>query len=228
MGARLIPRSAVTAVVSAVVAMAVSLPLHAQVASINPAFPTCIPEKGNAVVSAVVTPQTGWATVRTYFRKVGSRDWYWVEARNEGKGTYWGVLPRAADYTQAVEMQIIAKDADGKETKSPIKKTDVTSDCKPVMTAPQSHMAQNLVVGETIVEQRDQEILGFVCPGVISRVDHTGELKPDEYCRKAAIVAAAFPAESLLIPALAALGGAGVTYAIVEDCECDEKSPSRP
>jgi len=227
MGARLIPRSAVAFVVFAAVAMTMSPPLHAQVASINPNFPTCIPEDGNSVVSAVVTPQSGWATVRTYFRKLGTHDWYWVEARNEGAGAYWGVLPRPQDYTETVEMQIVAKDADGKETKTPIQKVNVTSGCKPVFTVPQSHMSQNLVVGETIIEQRDQEVFGFQCPGVISRVDYTGELKPDEYCRKAAVAGAAWP-KGILIPALAALGGAGVTYAIVKDCECEVKSPSRP
>jgi hypothetical protein len=211
----------------AAVAMTAPAVLHAQVAAINPGFPTCMPEEGNSVVTAKLVPENGWATVRTYFRELGSNDWYWVEARNEGRGAYWCVLPRPEDETTTVEMQIRARDAEGKETTTQIQRVNVTSSCKPVFTPPQSHLAQNLVVGETVIGQRDKEILGFVCPGVISRVDYTGELKPDEYCRKAAILAAASAQnKSVLIPLLV-LGGGGGVIAVVDDDD-PPASPSRP
>jgi hypothetical protein len=137
------------------------------------------------------------------------------------------VLPRPEDETTTVEMQIRARDAEGKETTTQIQRVNVTSSCKPVFTPPQSHLAQNLVVGETVIGQRDKEILGFVCPGVISRVDYTGELKPDEYCRKAAILAAASAQnKSVLIPLLV-LGGGGGVIAVVDDDD-PPASPSRP
>ena len=228
MGARLIPRSAAAILVFFAVMIAVSASLHAQTAAIIPGFPTCMPEEGNSVVNATLVPEHGWATVRTYFRELGSNDWYWVEARNEGRGAYWGVLPRPEDETTTVEMQIRARDAEGKETTTPIQRVNVTSSCKPVFTPPQSHLAQNLVVGETIVGQRDKEILGFICPGVISRVDYTGELKPDEYCRKAAILfAAAAQNKSVLVPLLV-LGGGGGVIAVLKDDDDPPASPSRP
>jgi hypothetical protein len=210
------------------VAMIASSSLQAQVASINPGFPTCMPQEGNSVVTLAITPETGWATVRTYFRELGSNDWYWVEARNEGRGAYWCVLPRPEDETTTVEMQIRARDGEGKETTTQIQKVNVTSSCKPVFTPPQSHLAQNLVVGETIVGQRDKEILGFICPGVISRVDHTGELKPDEYCRKVAILAAAATQNKGVLIPLLVLGGGGGVIAVLKDDDDPPDSPSRP
>ncbi len=228
MGARLIPRSAAAVLVLFAVTFAVSASLHAQTAAIIPGFPTCMPEEGNSVVTAKLVPEHGWATVRTYFRELGSNDWYWVEARNESKGAYWGVLPRPEDETTVVEMQIVAKDADGKETRTPIQKVNVTSSCKPVFTPPQNHLAQNLVVGETIIGQRDKEVLGFICPGIISRVDYTGELKPDEYCRKAAILMAASAQNKAALIPLLVLGGGGGVIAIVDDDDDEPDSPSRP
>ncbi|MBI4915373.1 MAG: hypothetical protein HY825_05945 [Acidobacteria bacterium] len=227
MAARQFPRGAAVLMSLVVVAMTAPASLYAQIAAINPGFPTCMPEEGNSVVTATLVPEHGWATVRTYFRELGSNDWYWVEARNESRGAYWGVLPRPEDETTAVEMQIVAKDADGKETKTPIQKVSVTSSCKPVFTPPQAHLAQNLVVGETIIGQRDKEILGFICPGVISRVDYTGELKPDEYCRKAGILLAASAQNKAALIPLLVLGGGGGVIAIVDDDD-PPASPSRP
>ena len=138
MSARPLPRTAVVIVLFVVAATLVASSASAQAVPIAPRFPSCIPEKGNSVVFATLTPETGWASVRTYFRKTGSRDWYWVEARNEGRGVYWGVLPRPEDFTKAVDMQVVARDADGKETKTPIQKVDVTSSCKPTFKHPQN------------------------------------------------------------------------------------------
>jgi hypothetical protein len=228
MAARQFPRGAAVLMSLVVVALTAPASLHAQTAAINPGFPTCMPEEGNSVVTLTIVPETGWATVRTYFRELGSNDWYWVEARNEGKGAYWCVLPRPEDETKTVEMQIRARNGEGKETTTSIQRVNVTSSCKPVFTPPQAHLAQNLVVGETIIGQRDKEILGFVCPGVISRVDYTGELKPDEYCRKAAILLAASAQNKAALIPLLVLGGGGGVIAIVDDDDDPPASPSRP
>lgn len=189
--------------------------------------PGCLPPKANGVVTAAVQPATGLSSVRVYFRKAASPSFYYLEMRAVGNGTYWAVLPRPEEDTKIVEYQLAVGDGEGRETRGNLQKVDVLSSCKPVLTADQSWVAQNLVVGETILDQKNKSVVGFLCPGIVSRIDINGQIRSDEYCRQAIIAgAAASEGRSKILVPLLTVGGAG--GAIIRNNDKDEASRSRP
>jgi hypothetical protein len=190
--------------------------------------PGCLPPKGNGIVTAMVQPPTGLGSVRVYFRKAGSPDFYYLEMRSAGNGTYWAALPRPEEGTKIVEYQVAAQDSQGKETRSTLQKVDVLSSCKPVLTPDQSTAAQNLVVGETTLDQHNRSVLGFLCPGIISRIDFNGQIRSDEYCRQTIIAGAAgYGVGNKWLTPLLVGAGAGWAGAVIsrEKTECSCSNP---
>ncbi len=55
----------------------------------------CLPQKGNGVVTATVSPEVPGATVRLFFRRLNIEveDFYYVQMEPVGAGQYWGVFP---------------------------------------------------------------------------------------------------------------------------------------
>jgi hypothetical protein len=192
--------------------------------TMTPGIPPCIPVRGNSIVSLSVSPETGWSSVRTYFRKAGSPDFYYVEMRSAGQGRYWAALPRPEESTATVEVQMAVRDVEGKETRAPLDKIPVTTSCGQTLTSEQNGYAQNLVVGETLPSQEGEVVSGFLCDGVISRIDSGGNLRPDEACRKA-LMAAAAQNRKIIIP-LIILGAGGIVY--VTHREPPEASQAHP
>lgn len=194
--------------------------------TILPSVPSCVPRAGNIPVVVMVKPETGWSSVRVYFRRAGNPEWYFLELRAESKGLFWAVLPKPDSGDKAIEYQIVVRDADGKETRAPAERIPVTAECKVPLTLDQSKYAQNLVIGETFADQENARVLGFLCDGIVSRIDLKGVLKPDNECRKV-VMAAAAGGHSVLLP-LALIGGAGGGIAIIRHHEKQEASPVRP
>jgi len=184
--------------------------------------PDCASARGNSVINVSITPETGWSSVRTYFRKAGTLEFYYVEMRSAGGGKYWAALPRPEDSTTSVELQTAVRDAEGRETRTPFQKVPVTTSCSLSLTPEQDGYAQNLVVGETVPSQAGQGIAGFVCEGVISRIDARGNLKPDDSCRGILMAEGAAAAEDRrkVLP-LILLGAGGVALV-------NHKDPPRP
>jgi hypothetical protein len=205
-----------------------SAPALAASPILTPTIPGCLPAEGNGVISLQILPENGWSSVRLYFRKTGSAVFYFLEMRFAGNGVYWAVLPRPDDTTTAVELQLSVKDADGNETFTPIRQVPVTAFCDAALTPEQSRYAQNLVVGETAENQAGLVLTGFLCDGVISRIDSRGTLKPDESCRRVLMIDAATAEQQnkqALIPILLLAGG-GAT--IISPAEPPEASKPRP
>lgn len=224
------PRGVTAMCAAAVLVVGMTADLLAETPKISIAVPKCVPRGGNSVVTATVSPETGWSSVRTYFRKVGTKDFYWLEARNEGAGTYWAVLPKPEDETIAVEAQVAVLDADGNETRGPLQKATVAAPCPCEFTPAQNERAHNLVVGETAADQKGGGVFGFQCDGIISRIDARGALAADDYCRKEALAqAAGGEGRGLLLPlVLAGSIGAGAGYAAVrsdEEPDCSRCLP---
>lgn len=195
--------------------------------TVTPSWPPCIPSGGNAVVEARLQPDTGWSSVRTYFRKLGTSDFYFLEMRSAGNGLYWCVLPKPEATTKAVELYIAAKDDQGKEVRSDATKVDVTTPCQVTLTPEQASLARSLVVGETSPNQQGREVVGFSCDGIISRLTAAGKLVADEFCRKAgAEKVAAEKRKKVLVPLLVAGGIGGIV--VLREEERREASPSRP
>ena len=191
--------------------------------------PNCASSLGNSVIALSTTPESGWSSVRTYFRMAGSPDFYYVEMRSAGLGKYWAALPRPEESTTTVEVQMAVRDAEGKETRAPLQKLPVTTSCGLTLTPEQNGFAQNLVVGETMLTQAGQVVAGFRCDGVISRIEANGSLKPDESCRRILMAEAQAAVEEenrrRVIP-LIILGGGGI--AIIAHKDPPEASQPRP
>ena len=104
---------------------------------------------------------------------------------------------------------------------SPMQVVPVRDDCRVALTPQQTGLATNLTVGETARWQVGQPVFHWECTGVVTRLDRSGVLRPDEACR-ACVVA--------WWPAAAAAGALGSLVAIIDDDPRDpgEVSPSRP
>jgi hypothetical protein len=213
----------------AVAALLWSASILAAPATFTLTVPSCAPTRGNSVISLSTVPESGWSSVRTYFRKAGTPDFYYVEMRSAGSGRYWAALPRPEESTATVEVQMAVRDVEGKETRAPVQQVPVTTACLLNLTAEQNGYAQNLVIGETAAGQAGQVVNGFTCDGVISRIDTKGELKPDESCRRVLMAEAAQAADAenrrKIIP-LILLGAGGV--ALVTHKEPPEASQAHP
>jgi hypothetical protein len=99
----------------------------------------------------------------------------------------------------------------------------VDDDCVVELTEQQRGVAENLTVGETTFDQAGEMVEGFLCDGVVSRINPLGILRGDEKCRACVIAWWAKP--SILVPAAAAGAGTGV---IISHEEPREASPATP
>ncbi len=190
-----------------------------------PSVPSCL-SRGNTVVFLSLKPETGWSSVRVYFRRAGLPDFYYLEMRSDGRGNYWATLPLPEDETRSADVQFAVRDAEGVETRSALLKLDEGSGCTTQLSQEQQRFARNLVVGETVMGQTGQALNGWKCPGVVSRINLDGQLRPDAACRAAMLALAAHDKDKLLLP-LVFLGGAGVGGVIVHFTEEQECSPCR-
>jgi hypothetical protein len=190
--------------------------------SIDATFPDCIAGKSNSVVKVTLTPENGWALVRVYFRATNEVGEYYMEMRSAGNGSFFAVLPKPLSGTTAVEMYVLARDAEGLPLKTEATVVNVTDSCKAELTPEEQIYAQNLVIGNTLVDQEEKTVVGFMCDGIVSRIDLRGALRPDEQCRRVLMAAGS----NVLIPALA-LGAAGAAAIIIEKDDKEPNSPSR-
>jgi hypothetical protein len=207
----------------ALVLLALAASAFAQAPVISPAPPKCIPKRDNAVVVAHVWPETGWSSVRVYFRKEGLADFYYLEMEQAEDATYWASLPKPEGDTKVVEIQVAVVDAQSRETRGPLDKVQVSSDCDLSLSAAELYAAQNLIVGETVQSQKGGAVVGFLCDGIISRLDLAGLLSGDEYCCQA-LMAAAGKGKKLL--PLLLLGGTGGSGAVKWEEEQETSPPS--
>ena len=214
-------------------------PANAQRIAIAPGFPQCIPVTAHALVTAEVTPVNARSFVRLYFRRHGEKDYYFLEMRSgEGSG-FWAVLPKPECNTPKVDVYVAVSDASGNVSRTEEQTIEVRSDkkCQVTLTQDEWEYSQNLVIGETAQEQKDQAVLGFCCDGVVARLETDGVVRPDQFCRDQRLaqvpcscctaVAAAAPWKRILPwVGVGAVAGGGIV-AINEDPK-PECSPCRP
>ncbi len=154
----------------------------------------CLPTERNAIVRATAAPGPD-QTARLYFRwddpaeTVPERKaFYWVPLEAESGGRFWAILPepehrneRVVYYGALVDSTgaVIARSA---ETPVPVRR-----DCDVRLTRKEQGVAQNLTLGETLKEQQGDRVWGFLCDGVVTRVNHEGIRRADETCRACAV-----------------------------------------
>jgi hypothetical protein len=188
-------------------------------------MPSCVPKRANSVVSLVTYPEGTWSSVRTYFRKTGTPDFYYVEMRSVERRSFWAALPRPEDATAAVDVVFAVMDADGREMRTPQVTIPVISPCNATLTGEQARFAQNLVVGETARVQTGLSVMGFLCEGVISRIDFAGKLRPDDVCRSVLIADAMAAAGEKSLAPMVLTGGSAT---LIRPGDKGEASKPRP
>jgi hypothetical protein len=183
---------------------------------------SCLRFGANQVIYSSTMAEPPGATARLYFQWTEHPHYYWVDSEREGMGRYWGITPKPETRNTQVEYYGVLLDAVGHEiTRSAMRKAKVTADCKVELTPQQLGAASNLTIGETMPDQQKKRVLGFLCDGIVTRVDPRNIKRADEICRSCVVAWWTLP--QVLVPAGAA--AAGITTAIVDQ---PEPSPSRP
>lgn len=184
--------------------------------------PKCIPEEDNGVIRATLSSDAVGQTPRLYFRWKGQTDFYWVPMEAEPGRKFWGIPAKPERRNLEVEYYVALVDAAGRAgSRSPSKLTKVTDDCDLKLTPKERGVAENMIVGETTSEQQGEKVVGFLCKGVIARINSEGIRRNDEICGPCAVVW--WQDKRVLIPALAG----GLVGVVVTDDDPDP-SPSRP
>jgi hypothetical protein len=184
--------------------------------------PKCIPEEDNGVIRASLSADVPGHTPRLYFRWKAQTDFYWVAMEAEPGRKVWGIPAKPEERNEQVEYYVALVDAAGHVgSRSEAKFAKVTKDCDAKLTPKERGVAENLIVGETTPEQQGEKVVGFLCKGVIARINSEGIRRSDEICGPCAVVW--WQDKRVLIPALAG----GLVGVVVTDDD-PEASPSRP
>jgi hypothetical protein len=202
-------------------------PLAAQKPTIAVQQVSCFRFADNQVVNATTVGEPGGATTRLYFQWTDHPYYYWVDFEHDaagGPGHYWVTPPKPETRNKEVEYYATLLDGAGHEiARSPILKSKVTSDCQVKLTPQQLGAAQNLTIGETSARQTKNRVNGFLCDGIVTRVNPENIKRADETCRTCVI--AWWQRKELLIPVAGVAGITGITSVVVDK---PEPSPSRP
>lgn len=214
-------------VLAAALAMAVGV---AGVAAAQPAPSikmdqvSCLRFGDNQVFHASALAEPPGGSGRLYFQWDNHGGYYWVDLTSEAPGRYWGVPPKPETRNTEVSYYATLLDAAGREVgRSPLLKSKVTADCQVKLTPQQMGTAQNLVVGETIPNQQKNRVMGFLCDGIVTRVDAYNVKRVDDICRVCAVAWWSRP--EFLVPAALAGATPGITQIIHDP---PQSSPSRP
>ena len=213
------------AVLAAAGAMASAAPLAAQSPSITVPQVSCFRFADNQVVRATTLGEPGGgATARLYFQWADHPYYYWVDFEHDGPGRYWVTPPKPENRNKEVEYYGVLLDGAGRQlARTPVLKSKVTSDCQLKLTPQQLGAAQNLTIGETSDKQHNNRVNGFLCDGIVTRVNTENVKRADETCRTCVI--AWWERKELLIPVVGAATVGGLTSVILDK---PEPSPSRP
>lgn len=166
--------------------------------------------------------------LRLYFRWEDDENFYYVPAHVESDGfdgRYWAVPPKPDDENEGVllYLALVAPDrrvvARTKIVRLPVEKKRVADPkppppptppggepvqaaekdpCGTDLTLRQAGVATSLVIGETTDVQKGEKVDGFLCDGIVTRIDPENVQRPDEFCR--ACVIAWYQKPNLLLP----------------------------
>ncbi|HEY8022655.1 MAG TPA: hypothetical protein VIH93_16225 [Thermoanaerobaculia bacterium] len=209
-----------TLLAAAVLATAAS-PVLAQHVSL--ADLSCLAVEHNTVVRATATGEAPGGSARLYFRWKGHGEFYWVGMEPDGGGRFWATPPKPRRTNDNVEQYAALLDESGREiARSEMRSVPVTHDCRADLSPKERGFSENLTIGETAVPQQGKEVFGFLCEGVVTRVNPAGIRRADDACRACVV---AWWATNEVIAPLAAVGGV-TTVTVIENNP--EPSPSLP
>ena len=201
-----------------------ALPLGAQVPKVTVEQIDCLPRSDNGVVNASIDPEVGGAVPRLYFQWEEDEDYYYVRMLPVGRGRYWGVPPKPDEENEAVKYYVALVDPQEQVlARSETLMAPVDDDCTIELTEHQRGFAENMTVGETTFEQAGEIVEGFLCDGVVTRIDPLGILRGDDKCR--ACVIAWWEKKGILIPAAAGAVGLGILISRNDPAEASPVTP---
>lgn len=92
--------------------LALLFSIAGQAATVNVDQAECLPIGDNGLIMLSASEEPRGSTVRVYFRRLHEEveDFYYVQARPDGVGRYWAVLPKAED--EVLERFDFERDAD--------------------------------------------------------------------------------------------------------------------
>src|SRR6476660_3109322 len=160
---------------------------HAQSAvKVEPA--TCFRSGENQVVHGTAAGEAPGGAARLYFRWEERGGFYWVEMEHDGVGRYWAIPPKPEKRNAMIQYYAALFDAAGKEVaRSQTQKSEVRADCHVELTSQQRGVSQNLTIGETTADQSHGGVMGFLCDGVVTRVNADNVRRADDFCRTCVI-----------------------------------------
>ena len=174
---------------------------------------------------------------QVFFKAEGTTNEYYVDMRKAADGTMWAFLPGPAPSTKSFTYRVVTLDSAGKRASSQMMTLNTSPSC-PTTTIPSNERAAEtaIVVGLT---SNSQPIVptGFECKDIVSYITVSGEMRPNDECRRmmaGAVPGAAGAAESGFalsrgtIIALTAAGLAGAGVAIHKHKKDKNKSKSKP
>jgi len=165
-----------------------ALAAGAQTVTVSHEAPRCLPDRcvSPKLIAKITSPERV-DTVTVYFRGQAEGDRYFTMMRpsNESGEMYWGYLPVAKDDDiDFVEYYVEATDWSGVKSRSDVYKVEVSNGCEvEELTEEEKRIARNLVVGLTKSGQYPVPP-GFRCAGIVASVTASGDLMPNEECRK--------------------------------------------
>lgn len=216
-------RSAAVALVA--LAVAISAPASARAQTTATAEQIeCLAPGENGVIEGTVQGGSMGAEPRLYFRWDENGPFYWVEMQTAGGSAYWSVPPKPEQRNERIEYYIDVMDSSDRSIgRSETLTAPVHDDCDLSLTREQEGVAENMIVGETAPEQEGEDVMGFLCDGIVARVNYQGIRRADEVCRVCVI--AWWKRPGVVVPAAVGVVGAGF---VLDDQSDDEASPSRP
>ena len=217
----------------------------AQIPSLEVEPLVCLPKDGNRNLEVRTEPTElpeGWG-MRTYFRRQDHGNFYYVPTypydedlrpdlldADTGKvliekyWTQWGVFPKPLDENVSAEYYVSIHNEEGQAVaQSETNIVEVTDDCEVDMVENQRDFAEELVIGETVVDQQGKKVIWWQCDGMDTRIGVAGDLREDRSCFPAIIW---WKNPKLMIPL--AVVGIGITTVIIDDGDETPASPSTP
>lgn len=213
-----------TRLLSVAAVLLATAPLYGQVPVVRAEPAECFPKADNGIVFATLGEAPGGVSTRLYFRWDEDEDFYYVLMTAAGNGRYWGTPAKPDDENEGIEYYVALVDPLGEVfAKSDALHSPVDKGCEVELDEKQRGTAENLTVGETTFEQVGEMVDGFLCDGIVSRINPDGVLRGDEACR--ACVIAWRRRGALLLPIAGAVGLGGV---ILTRDEPPRASPFEP
>jgi hypothetical protein len=167
---------------------ALCISLAAPAATAAATAPTCA-AGGDNVLIQWSKPAAQGEHLRVYFRSSEEEVEHYMVMRSVDGGSTWAVLPKVAQQTPAIEYRVVSVGANGLNNLAS-GRIPVRAECgTPQLTGAAAEGSDGLIVGLTA--EGNVVPKGFLCEGIVGKIEVDGEMRAHRGCRKAAPLAVA-------------------------------------